>query len=279
MRKNLKTGCSNLSAIAFLLTVFIALPVYGEEATNLSKDWEIRFMPYAWIPTLSAKSTINGVTGNVKLNPWDVIDNLDFAMMGRMEIWKNKWGFSFDGVYMNLGASKSFRGRRDSVVFNLDADVRLGMSDFGVMYRLFEKSFGKNNQQKLTLEPYGGLRYGYLTQKAHLNVNLPGVGSIGRSFGTKEEWVEPFVGGRLTWDLNEKIAFNVRSDAGGFGIGRASDLTWQVVGGMDYKFSKNIVLNAGYRYVDLDYSHGSGSDEFGIHLKAYGPFIGLTIVF
>jgi opacity protein-like surface antigen len=65
----------------------------------------------------------------------------------------------------------------------------------------------------------------------------------------------------------------------GFGIGSASDLTWQILGGMDYKFTKNIILNMGYRYVDLDYSHGSGADEFGIHLKAQGPIMGLTIIF
>ena len=277
MRTNLKAGCSNLSAITFLLTVCIALPVYGEEATNLSKDWEIRFMPYAWIPTLNAKSTINGVTGNVKLNPWDVIDNLDFAMMGRMEVWKNKWGFSFDGVFLNLGASESFQGQIGSV--DVGADVRVGMADFALMNRLFEKSFGDDNQQKLTFEPYGGLRYGYLRQKVDLNVDIPNLGSSGRTFGTSEDWVEPFVGGRLIWDLNKKIALNVRGDAGGFGIGNASDLTWQIVGGMDYKFSKNIILNVGYRYLDFDYSHGSGSDEFGIHFKAQGPIIGLTIMF
>ena len=279
MRKNLKTGCSNLSAIAFLLTVFIALPVYGEEATNLSKDWEFRLMPYVWIPTMKANSTINGLSGTVKLNPSDVIEYLDFGAMGRVEAWKGKWGFSFDGLYMNLGASQSFQGRRDSVVFNIDADVRLGMADFGLMYRLYEKSFGKDNQQKLTLEPYVGLRYGYLRQKIDLDVAIPRLGSFGQTFGTSEDWVEPFIGGRLIWDLNKKISFNVRADAGGFGIGNASDLTWQVAGGMDYKFTKNVILNAGYRYVDLDYSHGSGSDEFGVRLKAYGPFIGLTILF
>jgi len=59
----------------------------------------------------------------------------------------------------------------------------------------------------------------------------------------------------------------------------ASDLTWQVAGGVDYKFTKNMILNAGYRYVDLDYSRGSGSDEFGIRLKAQGPVLGLTILF
>ena len=74
-------------------------------------------------------------------------------------------------------------------------------------------------------------------------------------------------------------SLNVRGDAGGFGIGSASDLTWQILGGVDYKLSKNMILNAGYRYVELDYSRGSGSNEFGIDLRAQGPYMGLTILF
>ena len=35
-------------------------------------------------------------------------------------------------------------------------------------------------------------------------------------------WVGPFVGGRLCWDLNEKLAFGVGGDVGGFEIGPRS---------------------------------------------------------
>jgi len=279
MRTNLKAGCSNLSAITFLLTVCIALPVYGEDATNSSGDWEIRLMPYFWMPSMKADSTINGLSGSIDLSFGDVLDYLDFTAMGRVEAWKGKWGLTFDGIYMNLGASESFQGRREAVNFNIDADVRLGMADFGLAYRIYEQRFGNNDEQRLAFEPYGGLRYGYLKQKIDLNVDIAGIGSRGRTLGTSEEWVEPFIGGRLIWDLNKRIALNFRGDAGGFGIGSASDLTWQVAGGVDYKFTKNMILNAGYRYVDLDYSRGSGSDEFGIRLKAQGPVLGLTILF
>jgi predicted porin len=231
------------------------------------------------MPSVKADSTISGLSGSVDLSFNDVMDYLDMAAMGRVEVWKGKWGFTFDGLYMALEASESFQGRRGLVDFSVDADVRLGMADFGLAYRIYEQRFGNDNEQRFTFEPYGGLRYGYLKQKIDLNVDIPGVGSVGRTLGTSEDWVEPFIGGRLIWDLNNKIALNVRGDAGGFGIGSASDLTWQIAGGVDYKFSKNMILNAGYRYVELDYSHGSGSNEFGTHLKAYGPFIGLTITF
>lgn len=260
-----------------LLVIVLAGPLYGQDQFQPKDDWEIRLMPYVWIPSMKADSTINGVTGTVKLEPDQVFEALEFGAMGRVEAWKDKWGLSFDGVFMNLGAAESFPGLTGSV--DLDADVRLGMADFALMNRFFEKSFGENNQQKLTFEPYGGLRYGYLRQKFDLNVDVPGLGSAGQTVGTSEDWVEPFVGGRWIWDLNDKFALNFRGDAGGFGIGSASELTWQIMGGVDYKFTKNVILNAGYRYVDLNYSRGSGSDEFGVRLKAYGPTLGLTILF
>jgi opacity protein-like surface antigen len=273
------TGGKNKIFLVILATGLICSSVYSQEQMSPSGDWEIRLIPYFWMPSLDAEGTVSGLSGNVDLSFGDVTDYLNFAAMGRIEAWKNKWGLTFDGLYMNLGASESFQGRGGLVDFSLDADVRLGMADFGLAYRLCEKRFGNNNEQLLAFEPYGGLRYAYLRQKIDLNVTIAGVGSAGRTLGTSEEWVEPFVGGRVIWDLNDKLAFNIRGDAGGFGIGSASDLTWQILGGIDYRLSKNILFNAGYRYVELDYSRGSGSNEFGIDLRAKGPFLGVTILF
>jgi opacity protein-like surface antigen len=118
-----------------------------------------------------------------------------------------------------------------------------------------------------------------LREKIDLDVNIAGVGSAGRTLGTSEDWIEPFIGGRVIWDLNEKWALHIMGDAGGFGIGSGSDLTWQIAGGVDYKISNNMIFNAGYRYIELDYSRGSGLDELGVDLRAKGPYLGLTILF
>jgi len=280
----MKTEVLKCPTFVFLLVIVISLTTYAQDTSQSTDDWEIRLMPYFWMPSMDAEGTVGGplggsLSGNVDLNFGDVMDYFDFGAMGRVEAWKGKWGFIFDGLFMNLSADGSFQGSRGLTNFNLDADVRLGMADFGLAYRLIENRFGKNNQQRLIFEPYGGLRYGYLRQKIDLNVNIAGVGSAGRTLGTSEDWVEPFVGGRVFWDLNDKWSLNVRGDAGGFKIGSASDLTWQIAGGVDYKISKKMIFNAGYRYVELDYSRGSGSDELGIDLRAKGPYLGLTIQF
>jgi opacity protein-like surface antigen len=270
-------------ALTVLAAGLICSSAYGQEEIDTSDKWEIRLMPYFWFLSVDAEGTVGGnlrsLSADVDLGFDDIADHLDFGAMGRVEAWKGKWGLTFDGLFLNLSADKSFSGPRDLIGFNLDADVRIGSADFGLAYRLFEQRFGNENKQSLAFEPYGGLRYAYLRQKVDLNVAIPGVGSVGRNLGTSEDWVEPFVGGRVIWGLNDKLAINIAGDAGGFGIGSASDLTWQIKGGVDYKLSENMTFNAGYRYLELDYSRGSGANEFGVDLRAKGPFIGMTILF
>jgi hypothetical protein len=270
-------------ALTVLAVGLICSSAYGQEKMTASDNWHFSFQPYFWFLSIDAEGTVNGsqrsLSADVDLNFGDVMDHLDFGAMGRMEVWKGKWGLTFDGLFLNLSADKSFRGSRGLVDFDLDVDARLGAADFGLAYRLFEQRFGNENEQSLAIEPYVGLRYAYLREKVDLTVDIPGVGSAGRTLGTSEDWVEPFVGGRVIWDLNDKLAINIAGDAGGFGIGSASDLTWQIKGGVDYKLSENMTLNAGYRYLELDYSRGSGANEFGIDLRAKGPFVGLKILF
>ena len=272
-----------ITSISIVLILFglICSSAYGQEKMTASDDWEIRLMPYFWFLSIDAEGTVGGnlrsFSGDVDLGFDDIVDHLDFGAMGRVEAWKGKWGLTFDGLFLNLSADKSFQGRLANA--SLDADVRIGSVDFGLAYRLFEQRFGNENKQSLAFEPYGGLRYTYLRQKVDVTVDIPGVGSAGRTLGTSEDWVEPFVGGRVIWGLNDKLAINIAGDAGGFGIGSASDLTWQIKGGVDYKLSENMTLGAGYRYLELDYSRGSGANEFGIDLRAKGPYVGLTILF
>jgi outer membrane protein W len=196
-----------------------------------------------------------------------------------LEVWKGKWGFTFDVVYLDLDEDGEFEVTRGKRSYDLDIDPRLGMADFGLTYRLFEQRFGEKCKQKLTFEPYGGLRYVYLKQKIDLDVSIIGIGLEGQTLGKSEDWVEPFIGGRIIWGLNDKIAINLRFDAGGFGIGSASRLIWNFAAGIDYKLSKKVSLDAGYRILDIDYSRGSGSDKFALDTKIEGPIIGVTILF
>ena len=270
----------HLLAIVVFFAVSSVLPVYGQEPPCPSDEWEIRLMPYVWMPSMASDVTVNGLSGSVDLSFGDILDDyLDFALMGRVEVWKGKWGLTFDGVYFDLGMDDEFKGTSGATSFDLDIDFKFGMADFGLAYRLFEQISVRNPKSKIIFEPYGGLRYAYLKQKADLNIDIICVGPPGMTLGKSEDWVEPFIGARIICDLTDKVSLNVRGDVGGFGIGSASRLTWNFVAGVDYKLSKKVSLDAGYRILDIDYSRGSGSDKFAADAKLEGPVIGMTILF
>ena len=63
---------------------------------------------------------------------------------------------------------------------------------------------------------------------------------------------------------------------GGFGIGSASDLTWSITTYLNYQFSKHWSLAGGYRYLDMDYSRGSGTSKFGLDGSLEGFMIGFS---
>ena len=162
-------------SIVLVLFGFICPLALGQDNPIGGQEWDIRLMPNFWFLSVDADAIINGLSGSVDLSYDDIIDHLDFGAMGRMEAWKGQWGLTFDGLFLNLSADRSFTGRSGITNFAVDADVRIGLADFALAYRLFEQQFGDNNEQKLTFEPYGGLRYAYLRQKIDLNVTIPGV--------------------------------------------------------------------------------------------------------
>jgi opacity protein-like surface antigen len=249
---------------------------YGQDEPVGIEKWEVQFTPYFWAAELSGDATLRGRTGPVEASFSDIMDNLDIALMGRAEAWKGKWGLYFDVIYMDLGSDFS----TPAAVVSTEMDVKMTTFDFGIGHRVWERRVGEESNQKLLLDVLGGGRYINLDGEIDIRIGGPldGLG-LGRKFGRREEWVEPVVGGRLRWDLSDKLAAAVRCDFGGFDIGEGSNLSWNLAAGVDYRLKENMSLKAGYRIFDLDYDSGSGSSEFGLDAQFRGPIVGLTILF
>ena len=63
-------------------------------------------------------------------------------------------------------------------------------------------------------------------------------------------------------DISEDVSVWFRGDVGGFSIGSSSDLTWTLATLFEWNLSDNFALVAGYRYVDVDRTSGSGLSRF-----------------
>jgi opacity protein-like surface antigen len=243
----------------------------GEEQADGDDKWDVTFSPYFWFPDADFTSTMSGVSSDIKVSFKDVLDYFDeldlLAFTGRFEASKGDWGLFVDGQYVDVGYDERFTSPD---VFDLDVSVRDNILDLGAAYKLFESPLEDEGSRMLTFAPLGGVRYHYLRQETTL-------GPI--ELGGDEEWVEPFIGVLLTYDLINNLATGIRADYGGFGIGSASDHTWNFLVGADWKFRKNMSLWLAYRIYDIDYSRHSGNEEFGMDGQLKGPTLGLKIYF
>ena len=53
-------------------------------------------------------------------------------------------------------------------------------------------------------------------------------------------------------------------------------LTWNLVAPLQYQMSPRVTLAAGYRVLDIDYDHGSGTDRFVYDVLTHGPVLGIA---
>jgi opacity protein-like surface antigen len=249
----------------FVILATAALLFFISPAQAASDDeWKITIAPYFFAMAADYDSTIDGRTANIDMSFKDIIDDMD--VLGgalRMEAWKGDWGILLDGIYTNMEGDF---GPKD----NLSTKTTDIMIDLLGAYRLLKKTF---LDRPLIVDIGAGLRYHYLKQKAHFSLSGP---RLKIKAGESYDWVEPLVGTRIGWSLTEKLTLITSADMGGFGIGSASKLTWSITSLLNYKFSRHWSVAGGYRYLDMDYSRGSGNSKFGFDGTLDGVIIGVT---
>jgi hypothetical protein len=248
-------------AVIALIVVSFCQPAFAED------DRELVVIPYLWVAGLSGDQTVDGNEASVSLSADEILDALDFGGMLHVESRKGKWGAFFDGSYVKLSTDGKVGP------FDVDASTELALVELGIFYRLLEAS----SNQPVALDILGGGRYYYLEG----DLDIKGAGPLGVDIEVdkSKDWVDAIIGGRIQFDLTEKLAFSLRGDAGGFDIGSSSDLVWNLVAALGYDLSDRTTLWLGYRHLDVDYDDGSGVGQFEYDVEMTGPIVGLAIRF
>jgi hypothetical protein len=128
---------------------------------------------------------------------------------------------------------------------------------------------------RTSLDVGAGARYVYLKQEITPKLNS----GLSTKLGKSKDWVEPVVGTRILVRLTKKVTFMTVGTISGFGVGSASDKTWDVESGFIYRLFERASLKLAYRYYDIDYSNGSGKEEFGLDGNMQGPWLGMAFKF
>jgi hypothetical protein len=252
--------------ITFVILVF-CMPVntLAFEQAESSGGWEMSLTPYAWLAGINGDSTVKGRKSSTDADFPDIFANLDFAGMLHFEARKIKWTLFADAVYLDLSADAEV-GR-----FEPELGIQAAVVEFGGMYRLINRPVGRRVGSSLFVELLAGGRY--INMKSDIDFeNLPDVDK-------SKNWVDPFIGGRAIVDLAGNSVILCRLDFGGFGIGEASDFTWNALAAWGYDVTDSIRVWLGYHALGIDYETGKDPDDLKVDLQISGPVAGVGFRF
>jgi hypothetical protein len=272
------------------------------QVAGAPSGWQFAFTTYGWLPWITGSATIRGRSVTIDVSPKDVIDALDWsqipAWMSYAEARNGRLSLFNDIVYAKLAGSanfaKSVTGRIGAAALagRIEADYEQAIVEVGAGYEIW--STGAAAAGRAALDIIAGGRYWY--QNASVSADLAATLAIAGPGGIVDlersgarvaarsrsiEWVDPFVGARVRYQLSPGRGVNVRGDVGGFGAG--SDFSWQLMGTIDWQLlaRPGYTFDAylGYRALSVDYSKGSGTNQYRFDATQHGPVVGGTLRF
>jgi opacity protein-like surface antigen len=237
-------------------------------------DWQFELTPYFWAAGMKGDVQVGSLPKmHVNVDFSDIVDVLDFGLMGAFEARKGRWGMLFDAIYMKLSmdatASRTGPGPAGATATaGANLEMKQTLLAAAASYRAVE---GRS-----PVDVIGGLRYIKLEVSADINASFfgpvgAGSGAVSRS-GDKDWW-DPYIGVRIQLPIADRWTLVGYGDIGGFGVG--SDFTWQAIAGVNYDFSKSVSGKLGYRYLAVDYD----KDGFLYDMDSYGAYLGIGIRF
>lgn len=236
----------------FAAAVFLSLSSGAAVAQNT--PWDFRGYVYLWGSSLGGTSA-SGQDFEMSFN--DVLDKLDFALMGAVEANRGPISLLLDTQYLNLSEGL---GAAVGPGIPATADARLkGLVVTGTAgYEI-----SATGQSRLV--GFGGFR----TVNLDTTVNIAVGGGSSRVSDTLRNW-DAIAGLRGSTQLNDRWSLSYYGDIGA----GESDLTWQLALMADYKIN-NWSLSFGYRHMEWDVSNSSTLTN----LKLSGPVFGAKFRF
>ena len=220
--------------------------------------WHVDVSPYLWFPGLSGTIGILGRNASVHASPGDILSNLGIGLMGAMEVRKNRFVLPVDFMWVKLEADRSTPFNPG--VSYINVNVKQAILTPGAGYRIVD-------QDKLKVDARVGLRYWHLGQ----NLSFQPSGIFSNS-SQSANWVDVVAGGKFEGVLTPKVLVTVIGDAGGGGAA----VDYEIATLLGLKVSKKVLLQAGWRYLDVDYrTNAPALFVYDVHQS--GGIAGVTI--
>jgi hypothetical protein len=230
-----------------------------------SNDWTFSGNLYVWTPSIKGETT----TGkDIDVSFSDILNNLDFTLMGGMRANKGRLSLLVDVIYMNVeDTSNHTLSRGDLLKLSVtNVDLQAWIVTPMVAWTVIDAD-------RLKLSLLAGARYLYLWAEADFETRVLETTSHSSPSGSTHFW-DGIVGAQGTIDLNDTWYLPFLADVGT----GDTKLTWQLFGGIGYRFG-TLDLVAGYRHLEWDFDSNDKGGELLNDLYISGPMLGIRYFF
>jgi hypothetical protein len=254
----------------FLVPVLCASAVSMAPATavvadsSALDDWQFKAGLYLYAAGVKGETATGG---DLDISFTDLISNLNMAFMGDAEARRDKWSLAADVIYLNVGAGGGGRIPIESapgVSVKVDADVKLRAWVLG-----FTGGYRVLQSERANLDVIAGARYLEISSFLNTSSRLGPLARTRELAASGTNW-DAIVGVKGEVNLQDNWYAPYYLDVGT----GDSDLTWQIAGGVGYKFDWGDAYLL-YRHMDWDFKSGSKLDD----LNLSGPQLGVNFSF
>jgi hypothetical protein len=242
-----------------VLSVCLSVSLLGAsaaaEAKSPENEWQFTLSPlFLWGMNIDGSAQIGPATAPLDLNfTDDIFENLSAVFTVHFEAKKNDLTLFIEYQYVDVDPTTSIPNGP-----SVGIDFKNQLAEFGAGYRV--TTWGNTD-----IEPIIGTRW--TSQELDVTVqNGP------QLIDSDEDWWDFFAGVRAFTHFNDDWTLITRGDIGAGG----SDFVWNLSFIVDYQFKKWGSVFAGYRWLDYDYSSGSGMNHYAYDALQQGPLAGLS---
>jgi hypothetical protein len=232
-----------------------ASPAPAAQDPDSETGFHVGITPYIWFAGMHGTAGVLGHDASVHASFGDIFNYLNIGAMGVVEMRYNRVIMPLDFIWMKLSDDKSLAIQDQG--YSIKAKMTETILTPKIGYRFID-------QKRVKVDALFGIRYWHLSTDLTLQPTVP-EGGLSRS----GNWVDGVAGAKLLFLVTPKVIVTVFGDAGG-GDARSD---YQVGGSLGFKIKKNVILQAGYRYMSVNYRP---SNTFVYDVTVPGLALGAT---
>lgn len=213
-------------------------PAARSSATSPNDKWHFDLTPYLWFAGAHGTAGFRGVNTSYHASFGDIISKFNIGLMAAAEARKGRFVFPVDFLWMKLSDDTALPVNEVGVT-SIKAKLTQTLLTPKAGYRIVDK-------EKIKTDATLGIRYWHLGENLTLQPS-------GLNNSQSANWVDVVAGARMQMPLSPKAMITVLGDAGAGG----ANVDYQVAGLLGYKIKPTVILQLGWRYLDVNYRPSS----------------------